>query len=568
MYDVYDMYRKNESWKSPSVITISSRESYKTLTESILSVILMAHFGATICHMAAIVPQATAAKSYTNTFLTKMAPYLEHHGMFLNTQNSKEITIKNKDGSSSWMKIVVATITGANSSHSNLLCVDEVDTIRSAEGIRAFKEAEFIPGVFNGQHPLTIKTSTMKFPGGLFSKEMEKAVENNWNVYRWNIIDITEKCQPERHRPDLPHKTIYVNKNLPLETLDKEGYGRLQTKVQENYDEITVMGGCATCKLAPVCRGRLANRSEKDVGGLWKPIDFVISQFAKTDPDLAEAQLMCWKPSSQGMVYPRFLDKDDGSGNTYTLKQAWERYTGTTMHKDIEIEDLVQKMIEAGVKFQVGGDWGHAHAQAFVVTALLPSQEWWLVDAYSIPGLEFDEILDLALKIKAMYKPTRWHLDTAEPMFIKTFRKNGMVCSDFKKDVRGGIEAVRGQIINAKGIRKLKVVKHARTKILMSMFAEHSFKLDTLGDLTQEPDDSEVADIADALRYAAQNMFKAKGKLSAAPSQPPPADIYNKQYPDWLSQKVRELTDGQGFESKGKSSDGLIIWDFGSDDTD
>jgi hypothetical protein len=569
MFEVYKMYEENRGNESPNVIVISSRESYKTLSEAVFAVITMCHFGAMIAHMAAIVPQATAAQKYMESFLQKVLPYMEHHGLSIVSKNSKEVEVKMPNGQLALMKIIVCTLTGANSAHTNLFTVDEIDTIRSQEGIRAYKEAQMIPGVFNGQHPISIKTSTLKFPGGLFMKEWDKAKKEGYKVFKWNLIDITEYCPPQRCRPDLPKETVYIGKSLPLKTISKSQFKDLATKEQEKFDIITAKGGCAKCPLLPVCKGRLSERKPNDYGGLWKPIDFTISQFKKTDPDLAESQLMCWKPSSQGMVYPRFLDSHEGDGNTYTLQQAWERFTGLPGHKDLTIRDLSELMISKGIKFYCGVDWGHVHAFAIVVSAMLPSGEWWIVDTYSVSGLEFDQMVDLSKQVRDMYRPVKWFCDTAEPMFIKTFRKNRMPAPDFKKDVRGGIESVRGQILNASDQRKLKVVKHDRNDMIIRMFAEHTFKLDTNGNLTDEPDDSEVADVADALRYLGQNLFSPKGKIHS-PNAPITANgipltdkVQPKQYEDWLTQKIRELAQSDPATSSGKSESGGVFWDFG-----
>jgi hypothetical protein len=523
MFDTYQIYKKNEGSKAPSIIVVSSRESYKTLTESIWGIIAMVHFKATLAHMAAIVPQATAAQKYIQTFLRKIEKYTEYHGLVQTSSNAKEIVMKHPDNTDAYMKIIVCTLTGANSSHTNILSVDEIDTIRSAEGVRAYKEAQMIPGVFAGQFPLTIKTSTMKFPGGLFSKEMDLAKLKNWPVFKWNILDITEHCPSTRCLPENPKEARYVCRSLPLSTITPEEYSHLLEKEQENYQPVDLMKGCTTCSLAPVCQGRLHYRNPEDTGGLWKPIDFTISQFDKTDPDMAEAQLLCRKPSSAGMVYPRFVDKEDGTGNTYTLEQAWEAFTGEVLppKKRISHDQLVKKMVENGVRFYCGVDWGFTHAFSISVGAMLPNKEFWIIDGYSVPGLEFEQMMDLAMTVRDKYRPHSWFCDTAQPMFIKAFKKNKMPCPKFTKDVLGGISTIRGQIINAKGFRSLKVIKSDRTAIALKMFAEHCFKLDTLGNVTQEPDDGEYADWADGLRYMGQNLFKPKGKNYVAQDHEP-----------------------------------------------
>jgi hypothetical protein len=466
------------------------------------------------------------------------------------------------------MKIIVCTITGANSSHTNLFTIDEIDTIRSQEGIRAYKEAQMIPGVFNGQYPITIKTSTMKFPGGLFSKEMEKAAKNGYKVRRWNIIDITERCLPERHRADLPTEMVYLSQSLPLRTITEPEYISLTSKEQEKFDKFEAMGGCAKCPLLPVCRGRLAKRKTSDVGGLWKPIDFTIAQFKKTDPDLAEAQLMCWKPSSAGMVYPRFLNKDI-DGNTYTVAQAWQAFTGDEAPKGITLPYLIEHLHKKDIKFYCGVDWGFRHAFAITVGTIMPNGEWWLVDTYSVSGLEFEQMMDLAKTVRNIYRPKKWFCDTAQPMFIKAFKNNKMPCGEFKKDIIGGISAVRGQIIDATGRRRLKVIRHERNDWILKMFAEHCFLLDSNGNLTQEPDDSEVADAADSLRYMGQNLFQPKKKgqvynpMSSVNNTITGTTTPVRAYEDWLTQKARELATQDSGDSKGNT--GGVFWDFGGD---
>jgi hypothetical protein len=567
MYEVYKMYEKNEANLSPEVLVISSRSSYKTLSEAVFAIIAMLHFKATVAHMAAIVPQASAAQNYIERFLLKLKPYLDYYNIKLHSQNSREVSLEHPDGSKAGLKIIVCTVTGANSSHTNIFTIDEVDTIRSAEGLRAYKEAKFIPDTFNGQFPVTIKTSTLKFAGGLFSQEWDAAIKKNYKVFKWNILDITEYCPPERHRPDLPKETRYISKHLPLSTLTPEEFESLTDREKERYEPIEAMGGCAKCPLLPVCKGNLSKRSPKDKGGLWKTIDFTISQFTKSDedPDIAESQLLCKRPQSQGLVYPRFLDSADGNGNVYTIEQAFERYLGFKPNKDVNLTKLVSILKENGIKFYAGVDWGYRHAFALVVGALLPSHEFWLIDAYSIPKLEFDEMLSLAKEVRDNYKPLKWFADTAEPMFIRSFNKNKMPCAEFKKDVRGGIEAIRGQIVNAAGIRRLKVIRHDRTQILIDMFKNHAFKLDSVGNLTQEPDDGIYADIADALRYMGQNLFTAKGEVLITDIKkletldaPKPVDLERPLAP------LIENMANNSVSLRGKS--GSVLWDFGGDD--
>src|SRR5205807_160032 len=104
------------------------------------------------------------------------------------------------------------------------------------------------------------------------------------------------------------------------------------------------------------CKTRLAHRPDNAKGGLYKPISVVINNFKKITPDMGEAQLMCWKPSSKGLVYPRF-ETTINTGNVITLEKAYETLFGETKKKVNELE-LLLAMHNLGINFYAGVDWG------------------------------------------------------------------------------------------------------------------------------------------------------------------------------------------------------------------
>jgi hypothetical protein len=121
--------------------------------------------------------------------------------------------------------------------------------------------------------------------------------------------------------------------------------------------------------------------------------------FRKTDPDRAEAQLMCWKPSSKGMVYPRFEATID-TGNVISLEKAWETLVGEAPRKSHLTDiDLLFKMQTLGIRFFAGVDWGYTHDFVIVIFALMPNGDIWIVDCYSQDGLEFSDCLAMASRI-------------------------------------------------------------------------------------------------------------------------------------------------------------------------
>jgi hypothetical protein len=575
MYSAYSMYRDNTCNTSPSIITISTRGGYKTLTQSIFSVIMMLHFNASYCHGAAIIPQAQVAQEYVSKFLVQLQPFMEYHNIYVLTDNSKDIKLGPKGAkiAQSQMKILVLNMAGSNAAHSNLLCLDEVDLLRSAEQRKAFGEISKVPAEFDGQFPLTIKTSTLKFRSGLFSQQLDLAKEKGWQVHKWNLLDITEKCQPERHG-ERTNQSVYARYELPLKTIKEDEYNDLVAKEKEGYKRLdNVRKGCMGCSLLPVCKGRLAERAETDKGGFWKSIEFTKSELETTEPDLATAQLLCRRAAASGMVYPRFEDRADGEGNTYSLEQAFEKFTGDKAPKGITYPFLLKTLLDNGTKFYASGDWGHTGAQAFVVAAQMGMGEFWLLDSYSIPNLEWEQVLDLGKRIRDQYRrPLKWFMDTNQPMFIKAFNKNQMKCAKFTKDIFGGISSIRGQILDGANRRKLKVIKHDRTKIIVKMFQEHAFKLDSLGNPTQEPDDSPVSHIGDSVRYMGQNLFAPKGgglrqniDTNQYMSDAPVEDTYE----NWLEQKIaaaKSEDENPNGDTSGLSESGSVFWDFGGTD--
>jgi intein/homing endonuclease len=480
--------------------------SHNTLSESLLNVILMAHFGASIAHMAAIESQAKKAVEYISGSLRKLKPYLEAHGMVLDAENKRELVVMDSAGHKSYTLVIIATVAGANSAHTNILSLDELDVMRDP---RALEEAKLgIPSQIKGQHPLTIKTSTLKYSYGLMQQEIDNKEISGDMFLKWNVLDITEYCDPSRHQPDRLKVERYIHPNLPLSNISPTEHKGLSDKKQAEYEKITAHAGCATCKLLPVCKMRLSQRPVTDVGGLYKTIDYVIGKFKSTSPDMAEAQMLCRKPSQSGLVYPRYSTAED-AGNTITLSQAYEQLTGEKASVNVSLSYVIGALKKGGYPIYAGVDWGFRHLYTIGVSTIVRN-EWWQLDTVAVAGLEFDDMLKEALRIRDIYRPQMWFADTAEPMFIKTFNNKGMRCKKFTKDVMGGIEAVRTQIQDAQGVRRLKVLLHDNNAIMDKMFKKHAFKLDAQGKPTQVPDDGEYADVADQLRYQAQNLFKVK----------------------------------------------------------
>ena len=138
-------------------------------------------------------------------------------------------------------------------------------------------------------------------------KLLEKAEDMNYKVLKWNLLDLAEKCPKERHLPDGPKQDMWINNDLPLRKYTTEEYSLLPD-LEKNKLELVkdAHAGCVKCPLFPLCKKKLADKPDHATGGFYKPLSSVIQKFKENDPDMAESQLLCRRPGSEGLVYPRF----------------------------------------------------------------------------------------------------------------------------------------------------------------------------------------------------------------------------------------------------------------------
>lgn len=507
IWQIYKVFKENSGDVTPGAILMSCREGMKTISVSLLEILLLLHFELDIAHAAAVESQSSVGIKYIESFMFRIEPLLKVRGWQNLTQNKRTIQYKTPSKKTPYIKVLICTPKGMNSLHANVLFLDELDLADPA----ALKEAKNIVGYSKGIYGMTVYLSTRKYAFGNMNAALERAEEMQYKVLNWNILDVTERCPTTRHLPDEPKQNRYIAKNLPLVQLSKEQFDALPPTETAKYELLKdVHAGCLKCPLLPVCKMRLSTKPATATGGFYKPIQAVIQKFRENDPDTAEAQLMCWKPGSEGLVYPRFL-KVEGKGNVMSLGQAYEQLTGKK-NPHISEEMLIATLQVLGVEFYCGVDWGFTHDAVIIVVAKMPNDEIWVVDCFSSPGLEFSDMLEAGIKYRDRYRPQKWFCDPAMPSHLKSFTKNGMKAPMFVKDVVGGVEAVRSKIVSAAGKRLFKVIQTPTTNKLKEAVSKHKFLLDGAGNPTAKPDDEpQVADICDALRYIGQNLFPVKG---------------------------------------------------------
>lgn len=395
-----------------------------------------------------------------------------------------------------------------NSEHVPMLFIDEVDIVQNP---KALEEAKMIPSVFGKYFPMTVYLSTRKFAGGLMEKTLKQTIAAGGEVLRWNILDITERISVETARIDEPKVVRYLGRGLPMINLTESEWAALSDEHRNDYERFEAYAGIAEHPLLPVMRNYLVDRNQDDVGYLYKPVSAVRNNFNQLSPDMAEAQLMCQKPSTSGLVYPRF----DGMSNVISLQDCFLRLTGEVPHNTSH-DFLRDMLVNLGITFIGGADWGYTDYTSLVVLAIIPNGEVWLVDSFIQNKLELDDIVKYIKELNSMWGVDKWYVDQAYPAYIATLKRNGLRCPEFKKVVADGIAAIQSRIVDSGNTRRFFILDIPKHKHYIDSFGEYKWQIDRKGDVIEgEPyhDSDGYSDALDSLRYPFQNIFAKGGKI-------------------------------------------------------
>lgn len=504
MWRIYELFKTGESQEIPWVVMLASRDSFKTLSAAALEVLCMLHFEFSVAHASAVLAQAEKAVQYVNSFFDKLNPYLEYNGWKQTSENTRKIEWRTSKKDKIYLRILTASKKGFNSEHLPMLCIDEIELIQDPG---ALEEASMVPAVYNNYFPLTIYLSTRKWAGGLMELKLKEVEQAGGEILRWNIIDVCERItieQAEGNKPKIPR---YISVDLPMSNISPEEFKKLPNERKNDYEKIMAYAGIAEHPFLPVMKNMLVDRPQDDYGGLFKPLVAVRNNFRVTSPQMANAQLLCDKPSSEGLVYGRFNEE-----NILTPKQAYEKISGEEMPTE-SFEYFKQYIKDLGFTFIGGADWGFTDHTSLVVLAVAPNGDVYIVDNIHDKGWELDDIVKYCKELAEEWPIEKWYVDQAYPAYIKTLRKDFNV-PKFTKVVEDGITALQGKIVNSNNERKFFVIKHSRTDRLSECFGEYSWAKDAKGNIIEgRPyhDKEGVSDIMDSLRYPMQCLF-SKGR--------------------------------------------------------
>ena len=528
IWEIYSAIKDGKTHDFSQVLTYAARDAGKTLSASIMEILCAVHFEWSVAHMAAILPQSKNAQKYVKTFLNR--PILRECVTSENERAiefTKYVHIQTKEAITpvAWEKlttekdyyfkitipinIVVCTVQGANGLHRNLMVIDETDIVTNPD---AYEEAKMIPTHKDGTPPLTLYTSTRKYSFGLVQKEIDNAHETGLVIRHYNIIDVTEACPPSRHLPDEPKIPIYWSKES-LKAIPQEEYAALPDSSKDKYEKDEGYTGCLkNCKLFAACRGRLATE-QKSKSPMLKPISQVTAHFRKVSPEKAKAQLLCWKPSKEGLIFTTL----DSEQHLISAAEMAKRITGADYPETFSRSQLIELFRSRDTRFVVGMDFGYTHNFAVVLMAV-DGNRGFVIGHWAQPELDPAQKLELCNQTIKEFDPILF-ADPEAPDMVKFLKKHGYRCRQWTKgkgSVLGGIETIRVKLNPGLGQPELFFLKNDDG--VMELFRDlgrYHWALDPSGKPSDVPDDADD-DSVDALRYAVMNVFKPKGKLAIA----------------------------------------------------
>ena len=561
--DFYDLTVEHDhSYWSAGVI------SHNTLSASILELLAALHFKRNVAHLAAVLSQSQVCaqyiKQYTNLpilrdYVSKDSERTIQFTRYYNPLTDETISLADWKAlpavekeqcveHTNWIKILVATMQGTNSTHSELLTIDELDIAPPGP----IEEAKMIPTQCrDGKPPIVLMTSSRKFGSGFpVQDEIDNAEDRGTIVRHWNLIDVTNSCPESRCLASEPMVPIYYS-DESLKRISEEEYNMMNVDQRRGFERDMGYKGCLTnCRLFAACRGRLARRPPSNCRFL-KPIHHVQQLFRSVDLDKAKAQLLCWKPSAYGRIYPHF----DPAVHVLTAQQIAHMITGDSTIGNITKAELLALCKEQGLPFFSGMDHGYTHDFA-TVTGVKDGNRMFILDVISEPELELAQKIEVCeRKLKAL-DPAIF-ADPEDPASNKTLGRHFRMKEWTKGpgSVVAGISIVRFKLMPTMGVLpQLFFLKDDKevAKLIGDMQKYH-WALDADGEPTDKPDEvigledgKQIGDDrCDALRYLVMNVFPPKraGGISVS-VESPASPVQQKQYTaqNWMSTVIAEHT--------------------------
>lgn len=603
IWQLYDHAIRNdtEGWKRS--MSYANRFGGKTLGASVLECALLLHTDRNIIHMAAIVDQSKKAQEYVKGFFEK--PYLRDFkrsdnatqtsivaqintktGVPITTEEFNKLTVADREDyrhKENYVRIIACTMQAANGQHGEFFIVDEVDVIQK-QNLAAYDQAKGgIPTSKNGMIAMTLFTSTRKSRIGKVQEEITNAEKTGLRLNHWNIIDITEPCEPKRHEPQKPKQTYWIN-DASVSHITDEQYNDLAESEKSKWYARDGYAGCKKCPLFAACKGALATEQSGhsgrfDEGGtaLLLPVSDVIDLFKSATPEFITTEYMCRKPDTSGLVYPRYNEVT----HRKEAAEIAEMVAGVPVPLVVDKPTLIRFLAEKGATFAAGMDFGYTHL--FGVATFAVWGNWaFIVDVIGLAQQELDDKLALTEHLKELN--TTIYPDPEDAGAIATFKRKGYRIKEWDKiggSVKAGIDIVRTKLYSkALGPTLFFLKGDQYIDLLCKHLQDYAFEIGPDGKFTETASEKND-DLPDALRYGIMNVFGKKGGLknpNLGLSPVPQSTIEHwtekvKRYnANAMSEMVRSLTNGESgrayeehdpHQKPQRGRKGNFSWDLG-----
>lgn len=528
LWEIYQAARSNDREKS-RFLYYAARGCYKSVIASIVEALCLFHLRRDVGHMAANKKQSKVVQEYLANYLQRpvlrdfmtskneseiSVTWYENNGRILSPAEFEELRDDEPRSAGMYVEkkfqvtVVVATLGGANGIHCSMMIMDELD-LTPAEIV---SEAMMIPapGKESGEPPMVLMTSSRKFSTGPVQNAIDNAHRTGMQVRHWNVIDVTRACPPRRYLPMAPRIEVHYS-NETLETITADAYENLGDEERKAFKKDEAYQGCVTnCRIFAMCRGRLATEQTCDTNLLRHVEDTQELFISQPDVEKAQAQLMCWKPSRAGMIYPR-LSRDR---HVLTAGQIYAMMTGEEAPEKFGKKELISFLATQEVRWYAGLDHGYNHCTAGTLGFRFGAM-MFVVDAFEVPGLELEGKIRLLEERWKKFNPVIY-ADTSHKADNKTIKRYGFQVRKWDKgagSVVDGIGTVRMKLNPVIGDMPelFFLAGDPGVEQLFDRLIHYAWVIDReTGEPTDEPNEA-GDDGPDAFRYMVMNVFGPKG---------------------------------------------------------
>jgi hypothetical protein len=493
---VWDVYNHCVHLKQGmDTLYIAPRGGGKTLGVAIAESALMFHDKRGVVHVGAIEKQSKRAYQYFQNFIAKnkdvLSPLVE--------KDTIEKTVLVVDNEQVSLECLPCTMAALNGPHEACIVMDELDTL-SPEGRLAYKQINGIPVKhrLTGAPPVKIGISTRKSSYGLVQQQMDTAEEQGRTVKMWNQIDLMERCDVTRH--GMVEVDIYVNQER-MHHVPKDEYDKLADSKKNDYVLHKGTSGCLKCPLFSVCLGDAKKQDPKMTAAsstMIATIDDVIKKVRSADADWVMAELMCMKPSVEGIVFKEF----DKTRHVVDFNFMWKVLTKEEPTVDIDENAFVREIHRRQIPVYAGIDWGWTAPSTLTVAAVDPEDNVYVLRSFGITKTNDPTFIHMIkTKYHKYYRVQMYYPDNANGSGIDLMKTAGLPVAKVDKSENLGVQVIK-RLLNTPGTAETKLhIARGNCDQLIHEMERYHYEKDASGTTIDGKFAAEYDHSIDGLRY-------------------------------------------------------------------